>query len=250
MVSHAIVRSPGRSYNRCISNHPDVASLNLERAKLQHRAYVNTLHEIGLEIIELPTENDLPDACFIEDTVVIYGDTALITRPKYEIRRKEIDSVAKIVGDYLKIAATTSPATLEGGDVIHVEKGLISGKTKRTNEEGISAMRKELGCQVEVIEDSSIVHLKSYVTYLGNGFFIGTKRYSSESVFDDTEYLVIPEKESYAANTLTINGNVLIPEGYPETKQILSKNGFDIIVLDTKEFAKCEGALTCLSIIF
>ncbi|MFW9933147.1 MAG: amidinotransferase, partial [Candidatus Thorarchaeota archaeon] len=94
------------------------------------------------------------------------------------------------------------------------------------------------------------VHLKSYVTYLGEGCFLGIEKYQNQPVFDGYRYLVIPQSESYASNTLTVNCTVIIPKGYPHTKQLLTENGFDTITLDTKEFARCEGALTCLSIIF
>ena len=52
------------------------------------------------------------------------------------------------------------------------------------------------------------------------------------------------------ANTLTIDKTVLLPKGYPKTKEMIETAGFDVITLDMSEFAKCEGALTCLSILF
>ncbi|MHA1909588.1 MAG: amidinotransferase, partial [Candidatus Thorarchaeota archaeon] len=79
---------------------------------------------------------------------------------------------------------------------------------------------------------------------------IGISRYSRHPAFLEFEYLIIPDSETYASNTLSINGTVLIPKGYPKTAEILKQSDFDVIQLATSEFARCEGALTCLSIIF
>jgi len=250
MQKYAITRPPGKSYASCISQHPELATLDLNRAIEQHREYVRTLKELGLDCIELHPEDNLPDACFVEDTVVIHKRVALITRPRFESRRKETDSIQEILSQYLKILETKAPATLEGGDVIHLEGELISGLTERTNEQGILAMQENLDVKVHSVSDPRIVHLKSYVTYLDDGNFVGIGRYANHPVFHKREYLIIPDQESYAANTLTINGVVLIPKGFPQTEKLLSELGYDTVSLDTTEIAKCEGALTCLSIIF
>jgi dimethylargininase len=192
----------------------------------------------------------LPDACFVEDTAVIVGSLALITRPKYSSREPEIHSIAAILKTYLHVEFTRAPATLEGGDVIHLPDCLISGVSERTNPEGIRAMKQRFDLPVYQVDDPSIVHLKSYVTYLGNDRFIGTEKYREHSAFAQCEYLVVPQSESYAANTLEINGSILIPKGYPITEGMLEEQGLDTIPLETSEFAKCEGALTCLSLLF
>ncbi|MHA2425896.1 MAG: dimethylarginine dimethylaminohydrolase family protein, partial [Candidatus Thorarchaeota archaeon] len=224
--------------------------LNLEKAIEQHRAYVDTLIELGLDIIEMSPLNDLPDACFVEDTVVVHGNRALMTRPNPISRRGEIESVENVLKDYFEIHRVEDPATLEGGDVIHTANHLISGMTQRSNNEGIQAMRDSLDTKVDVVEDPSIVHLKSYVTFLGRNTMIGIARYSKHSAFKQFDFITIPEREAYASNTLTVNGTVLIPQNFTATSRILTENGFDVIELATSQFERCEGALTCLSIIF
>jgi N-dimethylarginine dimethylaminohydrolase len=37
---------------------------------------------------------------------------------------------------------------------------------------------------------------------------------------------------------------------HPESARILQNAGFEVIKLDMTEFEKCEGAITCLSILF
>jgi dimethylargininase len=62
--------------------------------------------------------------------------------------------------------------------------------------------------------------------------------------------LVVDDNERYAANTLTIEKTVLVPKGFPKTLAILKEAGFEVIPLDMREFQICEGALTCLSLLF
>lgn len=48
------------------------------------------LREIGLDVIELPPDESLPECAFIEDTAVICNGIALITKPGASNRAKEV----------------------------------------------------------------------------------------------------------------------------------------------------------------
>lgn len=39
-------------------------------------------------------------------------------------------------------------------------------------------------------------------------------------------------------------------EGYDTAQQMVRETGFDVLSLDVSEIQKCDGALTCLSILF
>jgi len=56
--------------------------------------------------------------------------------------------------------------------------------------------------------------------------------------------------EPWAANTLPINGSVLVATSAPRTAALLSGRGLDVLTLDIAELQKAEAALTCLSILF
>ncbi|MBS7637465.1 amidinotransferase [Candidatus Bathyarchaeota archaeon] len=246
----ALVREPGDSYGRCISSHPLRHMIDLKLAREQHRNYCRILGELGLEVIHLPRDDLLPDSCFVEDNAVIHGDRALICRMARESRRGEEEAVEEFLKGYLRVKRATPPATVEGGDVIHLRDRLISGVTERTNMEGVAQMRDWLEVPVDIIVDPRIVHLKSYVTYLGDDVMIATRPYARHPALEGFRVLVVPDEEAYAANTLTIGETVLMPEGCPRSHEIVREAGFDVIPLSMTEFEKCEGALTCLSLIF
>ncbi len=77
------------------------------------------MHEEGWETIEVPPANDCPDAVFVEDTVVVYGDLAVISRPGAEERKPETAAVEELLAVLgYRITHIRDPGTLDGGDVL------------------------------------------------------------------------------------------------------------------------------------
>ncbi|MFX1265312.1 MAG: dimethylarginine dimethylaminohydrolase family protein [Promethearchaeota archaeon] len=250
MLEHALVRPPPRTFSNCISSHPEHDSLDLRLARRQHSAYCNVLSELGIEVIVLPVDVVHPDSCFVEDTAVVRGGRAFITRLAKESRRGEEEGVLETLKQYKSVKAATQPATIEGGDIIHLPDRLISGITRRTNREGIDQMTAWLDVASDLVRDQSIIHLKSHVTYIGKDVILVTEAFADHPVLHDLVKVVVPFEERYAANALAIGEIVLMSEGHPQTREMVSGLGFDVKSLKMSEFQKCEGALTCLSILF
>ena len=61
---------------------------------------------------------------------------------------------------------------------------------------------------------------------------------------------MIDEEETYSANCIRVNDCVLVPVGYPKTKEKIKAAGFKTIVVDTSEYRKLNGGLSCLSLRF
>jgi len=205
---------------------------------------------LGLDLIELPVDETHPDSCFVEDTAVIFREKAIVTRMAKESRRGEGISIEEILRNYKHLTRIKAPGTIEGGDVVHLPTSLIIGLTERTNLEGVSQTSEFLKAQIEVIEDSAIIHLKSYVTFIDDDTIVVTERFAKHAVLNKFKKLVIPVEEEYAANTLTINNHVLVSSRHPKSIQMLKDAGFEVLSVDMSEFEKCEGAITCLSLIF
>ncbi|MDH4213481.1 MAG: arginine deiminase family protein [Candidatus Thorarchaeota archaeon] len=249
-MKHAIVRSPPSSFKRCISSHPLHNKLNITLARKQHKEYCRILSELGLDLIELPIDEEHPDSCFVEDTAIIFGEKAIITCMAKESRRGEDMQVEQVLRKYKHLSRIIVPGTIEGGDVAHLTDSLICGITERTNQEGVTQTTEFLKVRIEVIEDNSIVHLKSYLTFIDDENVVVSKRFAEHPVLHRYRQLIVPEDEEYAANTLTINGNVLMSSWHPKSIQMVKDAGFDVVTIDMSEFEKCEGAITCLSLVF
>lgn len=246
----AIVRPPGRNFKSCLSEHPLHHTLDLDLALKQHKEYLQTLVELGVDLIELEPDDNHADACFVEDTVVIHGSKALITRMAKESRRGESTKVEEVLSEFKEVRTVTAPGTLEGGDVVHLPDSLICGITKRTNREGAFQMEQWLETPVHCIEDLNIMHIKSHVTYLNRNVMLVNPRYVDDPVLDSYSKIALPEGETHSANTLTIGEVVIMSARHNKTSRLVREAGFEVLQLDMSEFEKCDGALTCLSIIF
>ena len=65
--------------------------------------------------------------------------------------------------------------------------------------------------------------------------------------FQKFNQIIVDEEESYAANSLWINGNVLVPKGYPKKSKKIEATGYKTIEVDVSEFRKLDGGSSCLS---
>jgi len=245
----ALVREPGDRYPGCISSHPLLHTVDVRRARAQHARYCEVLSDLGLEVIRVPRDDLRPDSCFVEDNAVVHGNKALVCRMAKESRRGEEAGVEAVLREHMPVKRAVPPATMEGGDVVHLPDRLISGLSQRTNTAGVAQMKDWLGVPVDTIADPGIVHLKSYVTYLGRRMMISTRKYANHPALRGYRVLVAPEGEEYAADTLAVGDAVIMPAGLLRAHEMVREAGFDVIPLDVSEFEKCEGAVTCLSIL-
>jgi len=246
----AITREPPVTFDGCLSDHPLKKYLNIGQARRQHEIYCQTLSDLGIEIIKLPREDKFPDSCFVEDTVVIHSKKAFIGRMAHKSRRGEEEAIIDTLEGDFEIAKANEPAILEGGDVVHFDDKLLCGITKRTNEEGARQLRESMPISVETFHLPEIMHLKSYVNYLGNNKIIISEYYANQPIFETYHKIVIPRTETYATNVLAIDNVIIMAQNYPKSHKLLEDAGFEVIIIDVSEITKCDGALTCLSILF
>lgn len=218
----------------------------------QFMAYLEALLRLGLKATVLPAEPAFPDAHFVEDTAVVVPELAIVTRPGAPSRRGEIDSIAPVLGGFRSLAQMQN-GHLDGGDVLQVDRQFFIGLSSRTDDAGISefaAIVEPLGYRVTAIEVGAGLHLKSVVNYVGRNALLLTDGYCRHPAFTGFRQLIVPDEEAYAGNTMWINGTLITPRGYPYTLAQLATLGMPLVQLDTSEFKKMDGGLTCLSLRF
>lgn len=250
MFTRAVCRPPGPDLAAGLTT----AELGLPDPDLaldQHAAYVKVLEDLGLAVEVLPVLEGHPDACFVEDTAVVVPGLAVVTRPGAPSRLGEEDSVAAVLPGPL--TRLTAPATLDGGDILVAERTCWIGLSARTNADGarqLGAALQPLGYECVTVEVGAGLHLKSGVNHLGGRRLLATPDLADHPAFVGWEVLVVAEEESYAANTLFVNGTLLTPAGFPRTRELIESCGLPVRELDTSEFRKVDGGLTCLSLRF
>ncbi|MDP3428858.1 MAG: amidinotransferase, partial [Desulfomicrobium sp.] len=99
-----------------------------------------------------------------------------------------------------------------------------------------------------IIHVAAGLHLKSSLNYVGENTMLVTADFAGHPAIKGFRQIVCPEGEEYAANTLLVNGTLIMPSGYPRTRALLETLGLPIAQLDTSEYRKMDGGLTCLSL--
>ena len=99
----ALVRRPSPRLAEGLLTHLDRVVVDADLAQRQWEAYVAALRESGWETIEVAPADDCPDSVFVEDTVVMYGDLAVITRPGADERKPETAGTEQALEHLLKV---------------------------------------------------------------------------------------------------------------------------------------------------
>jgi dimethylargininase len=253
MMLTAITRAVSPNLEACELTFLSRQRIDPAQARAQQQAYEQCLAHLGARVISLPAEPELPDAAFVEDLAVVVDEAAVIAQPGAASRRRETPSLIPILSAYRPLKFLDGAATLEGGDVMRVDRRLYVGASARTNREGIAQLRRLLepdGYQVIAVEVTGCLHLKTGCSYLGRSTLLINRAWVESAPLAGFELIEVPPAEPWAANALVIGETVLLPAAFPRARALLERRGFEVRTLDISEFQKAEAGLTCLSLIF
>jgi dimethylargininase len=246
----ALVRLPAGNLAEGQVTHIERTEVDTELADQQWENYVQALDAAGWETVEVAAADTHPDSVFIEDTIVMFGSTAVVGSPGSEPRIGETEAVeakARELGQ--RIERIQTPGTLDGGDVLKVGRTVYVGRGGRTNAEGIRQLRAivgPLGYSVVAVPMKKALHLKTAVTALPDGTVIGLP-----SLLEDTSiferFLAVPEAEGAAVVVLD-HDSVLMSSAAPKSAALIEDLGYHVTTVDISEFEKLEGCVTCLSV--
>jgi len=246
----ALVRRPSPRLHEGIVDHIERVPVDYDLAVQQWEQYVAVLQRYEWETIEVAPAHDCPDSVFVEDTMVVYKNAAMISRPGALSRRPEIVGAERtIAGLGYSIDRIHEPGTLDGGDVLKVADLMYVGRSERTNAEGVAQTRRifePLGANVVEVPVSKVLHLKSAVTALPNGSVIGyLPALDDASIFPD--FISVPETSG--AHVVLLGGNrLLMAASAPQSAELFAGLGYEPVVVDISEYEKLEGCVTCLSV--
>jgi dimethylargininase len=256
LFKEAIVRKPGRNFAKGLTSFVG-APVNYELAVAQHDAYCAALEKCGLAVDRLEPDLAHPDSTFVEDVAIVTPNFAVITRPGAKTRAGEIERIREPLKKYFRtVHEIASPGTLDGGDICEAGSHFFIGVSRRTNEDGAKQLASFLAqggytsSFVDIRAMKSILHLKSGIACIGERQLVVMEEMVQREEFRKFEIISVAPAETYAANCVRVNGYVLIPEGFPEIAEKLSKRGFNLLPLEVSEFQKMDGGLSCLSLRF
>jgi dimethylargininase len=249
-TTKALVRRPSPRLAEGIVTHIDRAEIDVELALRQWDDYVATLRGHGWEVVEVPAAVDCPDQAFVEDTMVVFRNIAVIAAPGAASRSAETEAAETAVEALgYSINRIRPPGTLDGGDVLKVGDTIYVGRGGRTNGEGIRQLRailEPVGAAVVAVPLTKVLHLKSAVTALPDGTIIGWA-----DALDDPAIFpgFIPMPEESGAHVVHLDDStLLVAKDAPQSIVLLEDLGYRTVAVDISEFVKLEGCVTCLSV--
>jgi dimethylargininase len=250
MARRVLVRRPSRLLTEGLLTHIERSPVDVDLALVQWTFYVEALRAEGWQIIEVEPADDCPDAAFVEDTVVVYGDLAVISRPGAEQRRPETAGTEKTLRELgYRIVRIESPGTLDGGDVLKHDNRVWVGIGGRTNRAGVEQLRahlRPLGTEVVGVPVAKVLHLKSAVTALPDGTVVGYPPLVDDpSVWPS--FLPVPE-EGGSHVVILDPETVLLAASASKSRELFEARGLRTVVVDISEYEKLEGCVTCLSV--
>ena len=233
----------------------------------QHEALCELLRGAGAEVVYAGSDvGEDPDAVYVFDPVIVSDRGALLLRPGKEGRRGEPVAIAEDLRAFGVPVAfeMAEPATAEGGDTMWLDqRTLLVGRSYRTNDAGIRALREALpGVEVLAFDlprlrgPDACLHLLSLLSPLDDDLVVAYPPLMPIRLLElfaerGIAVVEVPEEEfdSLGPNVLALAPRVAVAlEGNPEIRRRMESAGVDVSVFEGSEIAhKGEGGPTCLT---
>jgi dimethylargininase len=233
----------------------------------QHEVFCGILADAGAEVLFASSDvaGD-PDAVYVCDPAITSDRGAMVLRPGKVGRRVESTAIAEdLTALGVPIASEMAePATAEGGDTMWLdERTLLVGRSYRTNDAGIQALREALpGVEVLAFDlprlkgPDACLHLLSLLSPLADDLVVAYLPLMPIRLLEllgerEIEIVEVSEDEfeSMGPNVLALAPRVaLAVDGNPETKRRMERAGVEVIVYEGSDIShKGEGGPTCLT---
>lgn len=245
----ALVRSVPDAFVSCVTSRPARPPLDPALARHQHGAYVAALEAGGFAVHRVAGSEDHPDSPFIEDTAVVVGTRALLTRPGHPARRGEVVAVKEALARWVEVSEIEE-GTIDGGDVLQLGDRVLVGASTRTDPNGIAALTRFCApMPVVPVPVTTTLHLKSGVSALDPETVLWHPAACERRHLDGLRVVEVPGDDPEAANVVRLaDGAILVGSHHAATADLASSHDFEVRTVDVGEFARADGGLTCLSL--
>ncbi len=252
--TRAITRLPAKSIVNGLRAE-DVGDPDYQQMLLDHAAYIAILQEAGAMVTELPALEGFADSVFVEDVALCLPETAILMRPGAPSRAGEVAHMAPVLSElYEQVCEISGPGHIEGGDILTTAKEILVGRSVRTDSAGIAelaAIVKPWDYQLrEVITPPGVLHFKTDCSLLDAETILSTRRLDDSGCFEGYRVIHTADGEEAAANSIRYNDLVVMPAGFPHTRDRLLEAGYEVREINNSECARLDGGMSCLSLRF
>lgn len=247
----AITRLPSRSLEDCQLTHLTRAPIDPDKAAAQHAAYRKLLASCGARVITLEADEAHPDAVFVEDPAIVLDEIAVMMSLGRPERRGERAALEAELSRHRPIERIEPPDLIDGGDVLRIGKTLYVGRSSRTDEAGIEALRRiasPYDYEVVPVTVNGCLHLKTACTALDDETILMNPEWIDRDAFSGRLIVEVPPEEPRGGCVLQVGSTVCVSAAYPKTERLVREKGYRVAATDISELHKMEGGLTCLSI--
>jgi N-dimethylarginine dimethylaminohydrolase len=233
----------------------------------EHEAFCAELDAAGAEVVLEATSPETGlDGIYVYDPALVADSGGVLLRPGKASRLGEVEPMAEALqrAGVPVAARLAAPAAAEGGDTLWLdERTLLVGRSYRTNDLGIQALREALpGVDVLPFDlphlggVAELLHLMSLISPVDRDLAVVYLPLLPARLVEllrerDIGLVEVPDDEfaGMGPNVLALGPRVALAlEGSPETCRRLERAGVDVRTYRGDELSiKGEGGPTCLT---
>jgi dimethylargininase len=262
-----LVKRPGPAFGAAFDDpaHGFLHPVDLDLARRQHDAFVDTLASLGPTVHVLEDETDDPDLVYTFDPLLVIDRGAVPLRPGKPNRAGE----PAILESWMAEAGIPTagriepPGTIEGGDTLWLRPDLFCiGRTLRTNNEGARQLGEIVGGDVRVFDvpywrgPAELVHLMSVISPVADDLAVVYLPLLPIGLWEllgdlGIRMVEVPDEEfpTLGCNVLAVRpGVVIMAEGNPRTSAALAAAGCEVRTYPATEIGiNGSGGPTCMT---
>jgi N-dimethylarginine dimethylaminohydrolase len=223
-----------------------------------------TLRAAGAEVVEMEPHPEVPDLVFTANAGLVNGDQFIPSHFRHPERQPETPvnvewferhgwRVDRLPDDTdHEGAGDALPFTPEGGRTV-----VLSGYSFRSDAGAATELADLLGCPVRPIQlvDPRLYHLDlTFCPLDGRRAIVAPTGWDSygrkvvEALVPEPLVLAEEEALSFCANSVVVDGTVVMPTTPPRVGRQLEAWGFEVVECRVDEFLKAGGGCRCLTL--
>ncbi|WP_413376650.1 dimethylarginine dimethylaminohydrolase family protein [Alkalihalobacillus sp. 1P02AB] len=228
-------------------------NIDTTAALKQHRAFVKTLKNEGVEVLYLHNHKELNEQVFTRDLGFVVDKQLCVSNLKVHIRKKETDFLIQMLNKQ-KLDYYEFQHEIEGGDVLVHQNTIFIGINNRTTMDAVKEIKQKFPSkQVDVIQlTEGILHLDCVFNIIDEQTALiykdGIDQESFLRMKQKFNLILITkdEQEKMASNVLSIgNRKIITLFNQERINTLLKRRGFTVMEHDLSEIIKSGGAFRC-----
>ncbi len=266
-LREVLVKRPGPAFGAAFDDpaHGFLHPVDLELARREHDAFVETLASLGPRVRVLEAETASPDLVYTFDPLLVSDRGAIPLRPGKANRLGEpavLEAWTAAAG-IPTIGRIEAPGTVEGGDTVWLRPDILCvGRTLRTNNDGGRQLATIVGSDVRVFDvpywhgQAELIHLLSVISPIADDLAVVFEPLLPVGLWEllrelGIRSIAVPEAEfpTLGCNVLAVRpGVVIAAEGNRVTAAAMAAAGCEVHTYPATEIGiNGSGGPTCIT---